>query len=230
MFVVFRKNVIIGVLLAVLASGVLLLSVMPRGISTVGLDPKVIVVDAGHGGMDGGGVGVGGVPEKDLNLQIAKKLEKSLTENGYRVVMTRTEDVSLHDNGKTTVRSQKNSDLKNRAKIANEAKAGLFISIHMNKFESSEVKGAQVFYRNNDKTGTLYAKSIMEELKKLDPKNHRVAKELPNKNLTFSKLEIPGVLVECGFLSNEEELTKLRDEAYQEKMVESIVLGIKNIP
>ncbi|MBR5239467.1 MAG: N-acetylmuramoyl-L-alanine amidase [Clostridia bacterium] len=230
MFFVFRKNVIIGVLLAVLASGILVLSAVPKEISTVGLNPKVIVVDAGHGGMDGGGVGVDGTLEKDLNLQIAKKLEKALTENGYRVVMTRTEDLSLHDDGKTTVRSQKNSDLKNRAKIANQSRAGLFVSIHMNKYESPEVKGAQVFYRKNDPTGAMYAESIMAELKKIDPENHRMEKVLPNKNLTFSKLEIPGVLVECGFISNEEELDKLCDEAYQDKIVESIVGGIKNIP
>ena len=77
MFFGFRKHVIIGVLLAVLVSGMLVLSAMPKEISVVGLNPKVIVVDAGHGGMDGGGVGVDGTPEKDLNLQIAKKLEKT---------------------------------------------------------------------------------------------------------------------------------------------------------
>lgn len=230
MFFVFRKNVLIGILLAVLVSGILVLSVMPKEISTAGLQPQVIVVDAGHGGMDGGGVGLGGTPEKDLNLQIAKKLEKTLTEKGYQVIMTRTEDVSLHDDGKTTVRSQKNSDLKNRANIANQARAGLFVSIHMNKYESAEVKGAQVFFRKNDPTGAQYARSIMSEFKKIDSDNHRVEKELPNKNLTFSKLEIPGVLVECGFLSNEEELKKLQDEAYQQQIVDAIVLGIINIP
>lgn len=230
MFFVFRKNVVIGVLMAVLASGVLLLSTMPKEISTVGLNSKLIVVDAGHGGMDGGGVGVDGIPEKDLNLQIAKKLEQALTGNGYHVVMTRTEDISLHDEGKTTVRSQKNSDLKNRAMIANQEKAGLFVSIHMNKYDSADVKGAQVFYRNNDPTGKRYAQSVMSELKKMDPQNHRVEKSLPNKNLTFSKLEIPGILVECGFISNEEESLKLRDEAYQQKLVDAIVAGIKKIP
>ena len=230
MFFVFRKNVIIGLLLAILASGVLVISVIPKEISTVGLNPKVIVVDAGHGGMDGGGVGIDGTPEKDLNLQIAKKLEKALTEQGYRVVMTRTEDVSLHNEGNTTVRSQKNSDLKNRAKIANSEKAGLFISIHMNKYESPEVQGAQVFFRKNDPTGAQYAESVMSELKKVDPENHRMEKILPNKNLTFSKLEIPGILVECGFVSNAEELKKLHDETYQEQLVNAIVSGIVNIP
>jgi len=230
MFFVFRKNVIIGLLLAILVSGILVISAMPTDITTAGLNPEIIVVDAGHGGMDGGGVGIDGTPEKDLNLQIAKKLEAVLTQNGYRVVMTRCEDVSLHEEGKTTVRSQKNSDLKNRANIANSEKAILFVSIHMNKYESPDVKGAQVFYRKNDPTGAQYAGSIMTELKKIDSKNHRMEKPLPNKNLTFSKLQIPGVLVECGFISNEEELQKLKDETYQQKLVEGIVSGIKNIP
>ncbi len=230
MFFVFRKNVVIGLLLALVVSGALVLSVVPKEITTAGLNPKVIVVDAGHGGMDGGGVGVDGTCEKDLNLQIARKLEQALTDNGYRVVMTRYEDVSLHEEDKTTVRSQKNSDLKKRAMIANGEYAGLFVSIHMNKYESADVKGAQVFFRNNDPTGAQYAKSIMGELKKADPENHRVEKTLPNKNLTFSKLEIPGVLVECGFISNEEELKKLHDEEYQTKLVNAIVTGIKNIP
>lgn len=230
MFLVFRKNVVIGLFMAILVSGVLVLSVIPTEISTVGLNPKVIVVDAGHGGMDGGGVGVDGIPEKELNLQIAKKLEQALIANGYSVVMTRGEDISLHDAEKTTVRSQKNSDLKKRAMIANQENAGLFVSIHMNKYESPQVKGAQVFFRNNDPAGAQYAESIMMELKKIDPYNHRKEKTLPNQNLTFSKLTIPGVLVECGFISNEEELKKLRDEAYQAKLVDAIVAGIKNIP
>ena len=230
MFFVFRKNVVIGLLLAILVSGALVLSVVPKEISTAGLNPKVIVVDAGHGGMDGGGVGIDGIPEKDLNLQIAKQLEKALTDKGYHVVMTRTEDISLHEEDKTTVRSQKTSDLKNRAMIANREKAGLFVSIHMNKYESPEVKGAQVFFRKNDPVGAQYAKSIMTELKIIDSQNHRMEKELPNKNLTFSKLEVPGVLVECGFISNGAELTKLRDAEYQKKLVDAIVTGITNIP
>lgn len=230
MFFVFRKNVLIGLLLAVLVSGILILDLLPKEISAAGLNPMVIVVDAGHGGMDGGGVGVDGTAEKDLNLQISKKLEKKLTDSGYRVVMTRTEDVSLHENDNATVRNQKNEDLKKRAYIANGEKAGLFVSIHMNKFDSPKVKGAQVFFRKNDPAGAQYAQSIMTELKAVDSENHRLEKPLPNKNLTFSKLEIPGVLVECGFISNEEELLKLQDEAYQEKIVAAIVAGIKKIP
>lgn len=230
MFLVFKRNVLVGILAAVMVSCVFFFAIQNRSIPTAELNSKLIVVDAGHGGMDGGGVGVNEIPEKELNLEIAQRLEQALKDSGYQVVMTRTEDVSLHDEGITTVRQQKNSDLKNRAKIANQQKAGLFVSIHMNKFESADVKGAQVFYKAEDKTGEQYAKSIMAELKKIDPQNHRVEKPLPNKNLTFTKLEVPGVLVECGFISNQEEAKKLQDDAYRTQLVNAIVNGIKQIP
>ena len=128
MFLVFQRKTLLGLLGAIILSSLLIVSWCGKTVSTVGLNRQVIVVDAGHGGMDGGGVGVDGILEKDLNLQIAKKLENLLTEKGYSVVMTRTEDVSLHEEGKNTVREQKNSDLKQRAFVANEQKAGLFIS------------------------------------------------------------------------------------------------------
>ena len=193
-------------------------------------DQVVIVVDPGHGGEDPGKVGTNDVQEKDLNLQIAKKLENLLTEKGYSVVMTRTEDVSLHEEGKNTVREQKNSDLKQRAFVANEQKAGLFISIHMNKFESPDVKGAQVFFKKEDTKGAEYAKNIMNSLKKFDTENHRQEKVLPNKNLTFSKLNVPAVLVECGFISHQEEAKKLQEDAYQDALVQAIFDGITATP
>ncbi len=230
MFLVFKRKVLAGVLVAVMMSGIFFYALLNRPIPASELNKQLIVVDAGHGGMDGGGVGVNDILEKELNLTVAKKLEQALKDNGYQVVMTRTEDVSLHDEGKNTVREQKNSDLKNRAEIANRQKAGLFVSIHMNKFESSDVKGAQVFYKSGDQTGEQYAKNIMAELKKIDPQNHRVEKSLPNKNLTFTKLNIPGVLVECGFISNEEDAKKLQDDAYRTQLVNAVVQGIKNLP
>ena len=227
MFMVFRRRVLMMVLAGVAVSAMIFGSFLRFSSQSVELNSRLIVVDAGHGGMDGGGVGVSQVLEKDLNLSVAKKLEQALKDNGYQVVMTRTEDVSLHDDDKTTVRQQKNSDLKNRAEIANRQNAGLFISIHMNKFESPDVKGAQVFYRSDDEKGASYAKSMMAELKKLDEKNHRVEKPLPNPNLTFKKLNVPGVLVECGFLSNAEEEKKLQDDSYQSALVKAIVAGVQ---
>lgn len=230
MFLVFRKKTVLGIIVAIMVSTLFITAWHGQQVSTVGLNQKLIVIDPGHGGMDGGGVGVNDILEKDLNLQIAKRLEQKLMEQGYQVVMTRTEDISLHEEGKKTVREQKNSDLKKRALIANEQKAGLFVSIHMNKFESPEIKGAQVFYKKEDSHGEQYAKYIMEELKILDSENHRQAKPLPNKNLTFSKLNVPAVLVECGFISNAEEAKKLGEETYQESIADAIVKGILATP
>ncbi len=230
MFIVFQRKTLLLVMVAILVCSLLMTAHSGKMVSTVGLNRRLIVVDAGHGGMDGGGVGVEDILEKDLNLQIAKKLEQKLTEHGYQVVMTRSEDISLHDEEKKTVREQKNSDLKKRAAIANEQKAGLFVSIHMNKYESSEVKGAQVFYKKDDPAGEQYAKYIMEELKKIDTENHRQEKLLPNKNLTFSKLNVPSVLVECGFISNAEEAKKLQDDIYQNALVDAIFAGILKTP
>ncbi|MBP3448595.1 MAG: N-acetylmuramoyl-L-alanine amidase [Clostridia bacterium] len=229
MFMVFRRKVLIMLLSGVAMSVTLMSAFLNFASQPVELNAKLIVVDAGHGGMDGGGVGVLQTLEKDLNLAVAKKLEQALVAKGYQVVMTRTEDVSLHDEDKQTVREQKNSDLKNRAAVANHQNAGLFLSIHMNKFESPEVKGGQVFYKSSDKIGEQYAKSIMSELRKLDTENHRVQKPLPNPNLTFRKLEVPGVLVECGFLSNEEDAKKLMDESYQDALVGAIVAGVQGV-
>lgn len=227
MFLVFKRKVLVSVLVAVVVSGMLLYADFHQTIPVNDLNPQLIVVDAGHGGMDGGGVGVQGVLEKDLNLLVAKELEQALKNNGYQVVMTRSEDVSLCETESQTVRQQKNTDLKARAELANKQKAGVFVSIHMNKFESSDVKGAQVFYKTDDSVGEQYAKNIMAELKKFDTSNHRVEKTLPNKNLTFSKLNVPGVLVECGFISNEEEAKKLQQESYRTGLVNAIVQGIK---
>ena len=192
------------------------------------LDSKKVVIDAGHGGMDGGSVGENGEMEKEINLQIALKLKKVFEDNGYSVVMTREEDVSLGDNS-GTVRKQKTQDLKKRAEIGNESGAGLFISVHTNKYESPEISGAQTFYSKNDDAGKLYAESIMEELRKLDPKNKRLSKTHPNKNLVFQNLMIPGVLVECGFISNKTDISNLKDEEYQKKMAEAIYNGIKSL-
>jgi len=192
------------------------------------LDSKKVVIDAGHGGMDGGSVSGSGDTEKEINLAISQKLKKVFEDNGYTVVMTRETDTSLgEDNG--TIRKQKTQDLKKRAEIANESGAGVFISIHVNKYESPEISGAQTFYSKDDEAGKLYAQSVMEEIRKLDPKNKRLSKTHPNKNLVFQNLKIPGVLVECGFISNENDLSNLKDEEYQKKMAEAIFNGIKSL-
>ncbi len=231
MFVVVKKKIIIfALIILVLLFGI---STLFKNHGTYVNSLKnetsnIVVIDAGHGGIDGGCVGEGNVLEKDLNLKVGKKLEKIFSDNGYKVVMTRTEDISLASDENSKIRTQKTQDLKKRAEIANESGAAIFISIHMNEYTSPEVSGAQVFYNKNDEIGEKYARSVMEALKKVDPKNKRLSKEIPNKNLVFNKLTIPGILVECGFLSNPDECRKLQDELYQSDIANAIYNGVVN--
>ncbi len=232
MFVVVKKKMIIfALIILVILFGISALfksqEVSVNSIKNAASD--IVVIDPGHGGIDGGCVGEGNILEKDLNLKVARKLEKIFSDNGYKVVMTRTEDRLLSDDLDAKIRTQKTQDLKKRVEIANESGGAIFISVHMNEYTSPEISGAQVFYNKNDEIGEKYAKSVMSALKKVDPKNKRVSKEIPNKNLVFNRLTIPGILVECGFLSNPEECKKLQDELYQNDIANAIYNGIVNV-
>ena len=188
MFVVVKKKMIIfALIILVILFGISTLF-KNQGVSVNSIKSgtsDIVVIDPGHGGIDGGCVGDGNILEKDLNLKVAKKLEKIFSDNGYKVIMTRSEDILLSDDEDAKIRTQKTQDLKKRAEIANESGGAIFISVHMNEYTSPEISGAQVFYNKNDETGEKYAKSVMSALKKVDAKNKRVSKEIPNKNLVF---------------------------------------------
>ena len=186
----------------------------------------VIVIDAGHGGEDGG-ASDNGLLEKDINLSIALKLRDMLTVSGYKVVMTRDSDVSVYDSTADTTREKKVSDLKNRVKVINSSKNNILVSIHQNKFEQSQYFGTQMFYSKNESKSAVLA----EELRKsvtglLQPDNKRELKQADSNIYILDKAEVPAVIVECGFLSNEEEAKKLADSDYQQKMAFSIYSGI----
>ena len=186
----------------------------------------VIVIDAGHGGEDGG-ASANGLLEKDINLSIALKLRDMLTVSGYKVVMTRDSDISVYDNSSGTTRQRKVSDLKNRVEVINSSKNNILVSIHQNKFEQSQYFGTQRFYSKNDAKSAVLA----EELRKsvtgfLQPDNKRELKQADSNIYILDKAQVPAVIVECGFLSNEEEAGKLADNDYQQKMAFSIYSGI----
>ena len=188
--------------------------------------PPVIVIDAGHGGEDGG-ASANGLLEKDINLSIALKLRDMLSISGYKVVMTRDSDISVYDSSSGTTREKKVSDLKNRVKIINDSKNNILVSIHQNKFEQSQYFGTQMFYSKNDPKSAVLA----EELRKsvtgfLQPDNKRELKQADSNIYILDKAQVPAVIVECGFLSNEEEAKKLEDDGYQQKMAFSIYSGI----
>ncbi len=192
----------------------------------VALDKNVIVIDAGHGGMDGGAVGVTGLLEKDVNLSVAKYLEELAKADGKTVIMTREADESLHTTNSSVVREQKRSDLKKRREILQQNQNGIFVSIHMNKFDQASVKGAQVFYAGNDQSRIL-AQNIQDSLRVgIGDGNNRVAKEAPSSLFIFKGCTSCAVVVECGFVSNPEEEKLLATEDYQRKLAKCIYDGI----
>lgn len=179
---------------------------------------KNIVLDPGHGGWDPGKVAADGTEEKGINLKIAAMLQGFLEQGGAMVTTTRISDEAV-DTGKR-------ADLKKRVEIAKSDNADLFISIHQNSFPKSTVKGAQVFYNKNSEESKRLAFLIQSRLKEVaDYNNERVAKANEN-YYVLKNLNIPGVIVECGFLSNGVEKEKLVSKEYQEKIAWAIYMGI----
>ena len=162
-----------------------------------------IVIDPGHGGLDPGKIGINDELEKNINLEIALKLKEKLEDKGW-----------------------KKTDMRNRVKIINDSKADLCISIHQNSYSSQNVKGAQVFYYSGSENGKKLAEIIQESLKNsLDDGNKRMEKS-NDSYYVLLKSECPTVIVECGFLSNWEEATNLKDDYYQDKIADAIINGI----
>lgn len=175
-----------------------------------------IVVDAGHGGEDGGAVSPNGRPESAYNLDIALRTELFLRFLGMPTVMTRSEDISLHDESAGTLREKKRSDLHNRAALVNKIPGAVLLSIHQNTFPVARYSGAQVFYNRAPESAVL-AKTVQDTLREaLLPDNRREPKPLDV--ILMNETRGTGILVECGFLSNAEEEARLRQPGYQVKL------------
>lgn len=182
----------------------------------------IVVLDVGHGGNDPGKV-AGDVLEKDINLQISMKVKEELEKQGIAVIMTRCEDVGLYSEEDT---NKKQADMKNRCELINSSNANIMVSIHQNSYSDMSVKGAQVFYYEGSEEGKSIAENIQESIKNtVDSNNTREAKANDSYYI-MKNISIPGVIVECGFLTNIEEKMKLMDEKYQEEMAKAIVNGI----
>lgn len=187
---------------------------------------KVILIDPGHGGIDGGACSQDGICEKNINLSIALKLEEMLKKDGFKVILTRYEDQGLYTEGRT-VREKKIEDLNKRVSMKKDFECDLFVSIHLNTFPQASVKGAQVWYSRNEDSVKI-ANIIQENLiLDLDPSNHRKSKPAEaHYKVLRNNDSMPGVIVECGFLSNYEEAHKLRQDEYQNKIAESLYKSI----
>ena len=181
---------------------------------------KVIYLDPGHGGADPGAIS-GDIRESDINLQICFKLEEMLEKQGAIVYMTRYGDYDLSANN---VSRRKKSDLSQRAKIINDSNADLYLSIHLNADLSSTWKGAQVFYNKINPENEVIANKLQEQLKN-DLNTQRKYKQTVNEYM-YKLINVPGVLVEVGFITNPNERYLLQQNEYQTKLVESITNGV----
>ncbi len=188
---------------------------------------KTVIIDAGHGGVDGGTSADDGTLEKDLNLQIALKLNEMLNSFGVNTVLIRDSDVSIHDETAKTIRQKKISDLKNRLNIINNTDESVFVSIHQNHFGESKYHGTQIFYSKNNPDSQKLADCIrMPVISYLQTDNTREIKQSGTEIYLLNNAQSPSVMVECGFLSNTDETKLLKDENYQRKLAFIISLGI----
>lgn len=182
-----------------------------------------VVIDSGHGGSDPGKIAADGTFEKDLNLSIALKLQTYLESADVNVVMTRTTDTGLYEEGSSGKKAQ---DMKNRVNLMNDNNADIIVSIHQNSYSDSSIHGAQVFYYTTSIAGKELAEILQEALiTGLNPDNHRQAKANDNYYL-LKKVHSPIVIVECGFLSNPSEAALLSSEGYQDQIAWILHMGI----
>ena len=219
-----RRKIEMMVLLLILAGLLSLSKNLQKYVSSenVVAAGKVIVIDSGHGGDDPGKIGINQAKEKDVNLKIAKKVKKRLKKEGWKVVMTREEDVMLGDAEKG---NRKIHDMKARVELINKTMPDMAVSIHQNSYQEAEIHGAQVFYYSHSQDGKRMAETMQRALLMADEENTRQAKGNDTYYL-LKRTEVPTIIVECGFLSNPQEAEKLTEDGYQKKLAQAITSGI----
>lgn len=189
-------------------------------------DRHCIVIDPGHGGVDGGATSCTGVLEKDINLQISLRLRDLFSLLGHPTKLLRSTDISVYTEGET-IAAKKVSDLKQRVRIVSETENALLLSIHQNYFSDSRYSGAQVFF-GREENGQILSRQLQTAfIEYLNPGSRRQSKKSSGVYL-MEHITCPGVLIECGFLSNPEEETKLRSEAYQKQLSCVIAVTVSN--
>lgn len=186
-----------------------------------------IILDAGHGGEDGGAVAVNGIEEKKINLAIALLVRDKLTSAGYCVQMIRETDTAVGDTTLSTLAERKRSDIQYRTQVVNQTENCILVSIHQNFFEQSQYSGAQMFYSPNNTRSAQLAESIRRAvISQTQPNNTRENKQAESGIYLLNHVDVPAVIVECGFLSNPEEADLLSTPTYQEKIASAVADGI----
>ena len=225
-----RSYLVFGVYFAVLFGAVLLACSLNYAVTVISENAEYhvrhnVVIDAGHGGVDGGATSCSGVLESAVNLEIALKLNDLLRLLGVRTIMIRTTDISVYTEGET-IAAKKVSDLKQRVKIVKNTDHAILVSIHQNYFSDSRYSGAQVFYAETADSLDLAKRMQTQLVKSLNKGSNRKVKKADNIYL-MEHIQCPGVLIECGFLSNPAEDKKLNDPDYQRK-ISCVIASVLN--
>lgn len=231
MFSIYKKRIIfVCLLLTLCICGNILANILREKAISVNATPitnKTVILDAGHGLPDEGGVGFTGTTEEAINLSIVLKLQKLIDQSGAKVVLTRSDANGIYDIDSKSIRNKKVSDIKNRTYIGNASGGDIYISIHLNKYPESKYDGWQTFYQSSNENSKLLSQRIQLELNKnMDKENKRVPMAIKGIYI-MDKVNIPSVIVECGFLSNKKEEEQLKKEEYQNKLAWGIYIGIQ---
>ena len=233
MFVINKKRIIFLTLAIFLPIGMFVLQTAGnintnKTVETMAtpVSSKTIIIDAGHGGEDGGAVSNNGISEAKINLKIALKLQQLLEQSGSNVVLTRSDNNAIYDIDKKTLREKKNSDIRNRVKIGNNSSADIFVSIHLNKIPENQYYGWQTFFKDGNEDGKRLANCIQNNLNETIQKENKRTPLKINNVYIIKHVEIPTVIVECGFLSNPDEEKKLLEDEYQNRLAWGIYNGI----
>lgn len=189
---------------------------------------RVVVIDAGHGKPDEGAVGVYGTTEEAINLKISLKLQKLIEQSGGKVYLTRSDENGIYSQDSINIKQKKASDIKNRVNIGSQEDVDVFVSIHLNKYPESIYKGWQTFYQESSEDSKNLATFVQNGISNtIDIENNRVP--LPIKNIyIMDHMTKPTITVECGFLSNEDEVKRLNEDEYQNKLAWGIYIGIQD--
>lgn len=217
-----KKFLVIGTVVALSVAGAAGLSCLKQpsapSFAPARFSERQLILDAGHGGEDGGAVSLTGVPESNINLAVVLRLDQLLGFYGISPVLLRDSDVSIYDPGCETLRQKKVSDLRNRAAIIEGTENAVVISIHQNTFTNPAYHGAQVFFRAGEESKAL-AEMVQSALREgIDPGNKRTPTKIPDSVYLMKHITCPAILVECGFLSNPTEEGKLRSGNYQTQL------------
>lgn len=231
MFFTVKMRTLLFTVTVILLAGTAIRLLMPAAQPVMGEAEQneiVYILDAGHGGEDGGAVSADGVKESGINLSVTKRLDALLRFMGRKTLLTRTEDVSIYSDGAETLRQKKASDLKNRVTLVNNTPNAVLISIHQNSLPTSpRVQGAQVFYGTAAGSAEL-SESIQNVLNECVNNAEKQAKKIDDSVYLMKHVTRPAILIECGFLSNTEEAMRLQQAEHQLKLTTAIVAGLMN--